>query len=128
MGEITEVFTKVNDYTLQVEQRQSRVVNNYATLHTCCRNTFNFFARQVKTEQIESLYVSGTSDGVGRSAQQNLATSVQGFDDLSSSLEVKFMHEKLVELGGKPPSLEDILPNEMHKKPVGVPTLGKGQG
>lgn len=115
MANIKEEFTKVNDYTLQVEQSQERVLNSNASSFSSYRRTFNFLAHQVTTDQVEILYITSPGAGASRVGQQQLVTRTERFDDLPSSLEVQLMHAKMIEMGGKPPALEDVLPNQMFK-------------
>jgi hypothetical protein len=120
MANIKEDFTKLNDYTLRVEHSEERSHSN-TRLRISHARTFNFLARQVETIHSENLYDYKNDVPVSLSTYGR----VESFDELPSSLEIKFMHAKLIEMEGKPPALEEILPNEMHKKSGGgIPTLG----
>lgn len=46
--------------------------------------------------------------------------------DVQSNAEIKLMHAKLIGMGGTPPSLEEVFPNEMHKKSTLPGGLGHG--
>lgn len=119
MADIKEEFTKVNDCTLRHDQEEER---SYARTRLRVHHSrlFNFLARQVETVHSEHLYDYSHDVPVALAVQ----TRVENFDEMPSTLEIKFMHAKLTEMGGKPPALEDILPNEMHKPVQGRKTLG----
>ncbi|MFN7113789.1 MAG: hypothetical protein ACK4PK_05450 [Alphaproteobacteria bacterium] len=91
--ENTEVFEKLNDYTLSV-------VNDFARQDKAdpeLRRIFNFAARNVTT--IYSMWY-------GHSVTSNL--HVEKFSDLDSLDEVARMHEKLRALNGNPPPLPSL--------------------
>jgi hypothetical protein len=79
---------------------------------------FNFAAATVttvfreKAEKEAKLQKSGSyGDYVSNSVSVSVAAQmhVQNFSDFDSSREIVFLHKKLEELGGAPPSLEDVL-------------------
>lgn len=91
--ENSEVFEKLNDYTLSV-------VNDFARQEQAdpeLRRIFNFAARNVTT--IYSMWY-------GHAVTSNL--QVEKFSDLDSLDEVARMHEKLRDMGGKPPALPTL--------------------
>jgi hypothetical protein len=131
---VEEDFTKENDYTLVTELKESHSEGSgswgesKACLVSSIRRTFNFLSAQVTTVTRDWAYQRTLEGTGGSSSAVSTTTQIQNFDDVQSNAEIKFMHAKLIGMGGKPPSLEEIFPNEMHKKAGGVPTLGKGQG
>jgi hypothetical protein len=91
--ENTEVFEKLNDYTLSV-------VHDFARLHKTdpeLRRIFNFAARNVTT--IYSMWY-------GHAVTSNM--HVEKFSDLDSLDEVAMMHAKLCEMDGNPPPLPTL--------------------
>lgn len=111
-----EAFSKLNDYTLRVtaEERSGYRREGYTKL-------FNFLARQVTTTHRDWLFEDRGSNAAGEAAMAT-TTIVESFDDLPGTGEVALMHAKLKELGGKPPALDAVLPQRVHKKP-GAPGL-----
>lgn len=109
-----EKFTKLNDYTLRVtaEERSGYRREGYTKL-------FNFLARQVTTTQRDWLFEDRGSSAAGEAAMAT-ATRVESFDELPGFGEVELMHQKLVDLDGKPPALDDIRPHALHKKTSGL--------
>lgn len=125
MAEVTETFNKINDYTLRLEQKETEKSGYRVELRTKCSRTFNFLARQVDVVYSAHAYNTYNAEATQPSTQMR----VESFDEMPSTLEIKFMHAKLIEMGGKPPALEDILPNEMFKGkqgPRAVPSSGTG--
>ncbi|MCC7037462.1 MAG: hypothetical protein IT560_09180 [Alphaproteobacteria bacterium] len=114
-----EEFNKVGAATLRVDFR--RYEGNFDGLRKYDGYTklFNFLSREVTTTHREWLGQSRGSDAAGVSALSS-HTQMQSFDDLSSTAEVAAMHAKLVELGGTPPGLDEVLPAQLNKKPAGL--------
>ena len=102
-----EIYSKINDYTLSVVTDFTRQDGADPEL----RRIFNFKARQITA--IYSMWY-------GHGVTSNMET--QKFSDLDSLEEVAEMREKLIHLGGHPPTLEASLPH--HQKP-GLKTLGQ---
>ena len=105
-----ENFTKLNDYTLRVtaEERTGYRREGYTKL-------FNFLARQVTTTHRDWLFEDRGSSAAGEAAMAT-TTIVESFDDLPGTGEVELMHKKLIDLDGKPPALDTVLPPRLHKK------------
>jgi hypothetical protein len=93
-----------NDYTLRVHAEEFTNASHSRSI----TQLFNFKAAQVTTLAREWISVSGVT-----SSTQMI---IQNFSDIESKEEIREMHAKLVALGGKPPSLEDILPGMDGKK------------
>ena len=102
-------YKKEDDYTLVA-------TNTLPTGGTISR-FFNFASQQVTTIFREKAEVSGEmraygSDGgvsVARAVALTSQMQVQKFSDLDSAVEVSLMHDRLVQAGGHPPALADIL-------------------
>ncbi|HYD19060.1 MAG TPA: hypothetical protein VEF76_11325 [Patescibacteria group bacterium] len=83
---------------------------------------FNFKARQLTTiyerggTQEFKIPDGHYSSTPGYAAAVTSSMTVQNFRDLEGSDEIAEMHAKLVDLGGKPPALNEILPQKMDKK------------
>lgn len=90
-------YIKDNDYTLRVEDEHSSNSVSYRGL----ARIFNFKAAQVTTIYRE--WIAGTA---GNSLTSQM--SVQNFDEVQSQSEIREMRDKLVELGGSPPPLEEL--------------------
>ncbi|MBI1214455.1 MAG: hypothetical protein GC185_01390 [Alphaproteobacteria bacterium] len=108
-----EEFNKVGDYTLRVDFEQYKGKYKYEGY----TKMFNFLARQVTTTHRDWV-CEGRGSSSGGSAAVSAQTRVESFDDLPSTAEVKYMYNKLVELGGKPPALEEVLGDTLDKRPV----------
>lgn len=90
----TEIFEKLNDYTLSV-------INDFARHSEAdpeLRRIFNFKAREVTS--ITTLWYK---------VAVSTAMTVKSFSDLDSLDEVELMHAKLVEMEGHPPALDEIV-------------------
>lgn len=118
---MTEKFEKLNDYTLQVSVDMSPKAHrpeSYELGETAkLSRIFNFRSAQVTTIMQQSAYIASdysSEGGAGVTAASQM--SVQNFDEIQSQLEIELMHEKLKELGGKPPSLEQLR-GGLDKKP-----------
>lgn len=88
----TEVYSKINDYTLRVTidfGRQDRADPELSRI-------FNFKAQQV-THIFSQWYNSSVANSM----------TVQNFSDLDSFAEIAEMRERLIDLGGRPPPLPD---------------------
>ena len=72
---------------------------------------FNFKAAQVTT--IAREWISGSA---GNTIHSQL--DVRNFSEIDSKDEIREMHKKLVELGGTPPAIDDILPQSAAKPKV----------
>jgi len=111
---MTEEFKKVNDHTLRVTEDISlsdvhgTSYYNQHTQKSQLMRIFNFRSAQITTIAQQASYVISTSGNGGSGAANSTQMSVQNFDDVQSQLEIELMHAKLKELGGKPPSLEDL--------------------
>jgi hypothetical protein len=92
--ENTEVFEKLNDYTLSVTNDFARQAGADPEL----RRIFNFQARQVTN--VYSMWY-------GHAVSTNM--TIQKFSELDSLDEVTAMHKKLCDMGGNPPGLPDIV-------------------
>ncbi len=111
-----ENFVKDNAHTLSVITTRT-VENAPSSIRTISRvtRTFNFLAAQVTTQTYDSALQSGGYN-IGGVAAMSTTTLQQQFDDFSSDRELRFMHDKLVELGGTPPAIDDLL-GGLGKKP-----------
>lgn len=122
-----ETFNKVGSYIIRHDIRQHEGTDDGVRKYNSYSRTFNFLSRQVTTIHRDWLYESRGGEAAGSAA---LATHerTESFDDLPSDAEVKFMHQKLVELGGTPPSLEEVLPDNLGKKSSGLRSLSRPEG
>jgi hypothetical protein len=105
---MSEEFTKDNDYTLRIEITHQSQSNFFRGL----TRIFNFKAAQVSEIYREWL----TSNGA---ALANSMT-VRNFSEIESKDEIRDMHKKLVELGGRPPAIDEVLPAPLNKKPAAL--------
>jgi hypothetical protein len=101
----TEVYEKINDYTLSAVNDFDRQAGADPEL----RRIFNFKARQV-TNIFSQWYGSSVSNSM----------VIQKFSELDSLDEVADMHSKLRDMGGNPPPLEV---DALGKSPVRPATL-----
>lgn len=117
-----ESFDKINDYTLrQTLTEPEQILPGYTSglkVHARITRLFNFMAAQITTVTRDMTYESRGGDAGGSSSVAT-QTSIQNFSDVQSGLEIRAMHQKLIELKGKPPALDDIL-RGMGKKPAGL--------
>jgi len=107
----TEELVKDNDYTLSVVRKGSWYDSgvNFSSRIT---RTFNFLAAQVTTSTRDMTWQPGGYKSGGSSGVSTTMT-MQRFDEFQSDAEIRLMHAKLVELGGKPPAIDDILPAQI---------------
>jgi len=90
-------YTKDNDYTLRVQDDYSSKDHYFRGL----TRVFNFKAAQVTT--IYNEWIAGSAGNTVTSQMH-----VQNFDEIQSQSEIREMRDKLVELGGSPPPLEEL--------------------
>jgi hypothetical protein len=104
-----ENFVKDNAHTLSVITTRA-VENAPSSIRTISRvtRTFNFLAAQVTTQTYDAALQSGGYQSGGVAAMST-TTLQQQFDDFASDREIRFMHNKLVEMGGTPPAIDDLL-------------------
>lgn len=114
---MSEEFEKENDYTLKVTSifpTESKLWKSSLT------RLFNFKSAQVTTLYRESVFLArGDYHSSGYRTGMAALTSQMHTDSMAalpSYEELKLMHEKLIELGGKPPELSSIVAF-MDKKP-----------
>lgn len=100
----TESFDKDNDYTLV--QNTTYIATNHH--NRSIARIFNFKSAQVTTVVRE--WISGTA---GNTIHSQL--DVRNFSEIDSKDEIRDMHKRLVDLGGKPPAIDDILPQSAAK-------------
>ncbi len=120
----TEDTMKENDYTLSVI-RKGEGYDTGVSFNTRITRTFNFLAQQVTTMTRDITYQGGGYK-TGGSSGVSTAIAHQRFDDFQSDAEIRLMHEKLTQLGGKPPALDEILPSLGKAKLSGI-AAGKAQ-
>ena len=97
---MAETFEALNDYTLGT----TVTLGSTSSWARGITRLFNFKAQQVTTVSFEWM-----SNSNGNAVANT--TSVQNFADVESKDEIRAMHAKLLELNGKPPAIEDILPD-----------------
>lgn len=105
---MSEEFHKDNDYTLRVEVTHQSQSNFFRGL----TRIFNFKSAQLSEISHQWL----TSNGAALSNSM----TVQNFSDVGSKDEIRDMHQRLVMMGGKPPAIDDILPQSAVKPRVAV--------
>ena len=119
---MAESYAAINSYTLRVTDEHKREFDGYGSYNmthlSSITRTFNFLAAQVETVTRDLLFQSHGSERGGSASVATLGR-VESFDDLPSTAEVRFMHEKLKALGGTPPALEEIFATG--KKPSRLP-------
>ncbi len=106
-------YHKKNDYSL-IEHSVEAGEENDMYFSSSLSRTFNFLSGQVTTVTRDFIYEPRGSSA-GGSASVATQLYVQNFTDLGSLAEVRLMHQKLVELAGNPPPLEEILQDNMGK-------------
>lgn len=117
-----EDFEKMNDYTLRVTSvLYSAKKDHHNTIEKRdveLTRIFNFESAQVTTigtSATVTMPKPGYSGGSGVS--DSMQVTITDFADISSTTELARMHAKLKKLGGKPPALEEVLGNNLGKKP-----------
>jgi len=107
-----ETFTKVNDYTLLQTLRaaddETSAWGSSFFVKSQLTRSFNFLSAQVTTISRDVTFQSRGSEAGGSSSVSTQKT-IENFRDIQSDAEIRLMHEKLKELKGNPPPLEDIL-------------------
>jgi len=104
-----EEFVRENDYTVSAV-RKGTGYEDGVSFNSRITRTFNFLAAQVTT-LTRDITFQGGGYNKGGSSGVSTTTTMQRFDEFQSDAEIRLMHQKLVELGGAPPALEDILPS-----------------
>lgn len=121
-----ETFAKINDYTLRqtLEEPEGQIAGYSRSLQIRARITrqFNFLAAQVTTTTRDLTYEPRGTEAGGSSSVAS-QTLIENFNDIQSDLEIRMMHKKLQEMGGKPPAIDEIM-RGLGKKAAG---LGRGQ-
>ena len=116
---MSEEFVKENDYTLSVVKQEVMELPSYGSYNAqrtlSLTRTFNFMSAQVTTVIRDSLFESHGSES-GGSAAISTQIIIQNFSDIDSKEEIKLMHQKLIEMDGKPPAL----PGTLDKKVPGI--------
>lgn len=118
---ILERFVKENAYTLSVVKQEIDLHRGDHASDKICEKftltrTFNFLSGQITTIACSNVSQSRGADAGGSSAASTQMT-IQNFDEIQSLKEIQLMHQKLVQLGGQPPDLSEIVPI-MNKKTV----------
>ncbi|MDE1152970.1 MAG: hypothetical protein PW788_10575 [Micavibrio sp.] len=113
---MNEQFNAISGYMLRIDFRREDYSHGGVQKSDGYTRIFNFLAREVTTVTRDWVSEGRGSSAAGTSSVSS-SSHIQSFDDLPSDLEIRHMHAKLLELGGKPPALEDILPNTIGKKP-----------
>lgn len=116
-----ERFIKENAYTISVvKQTENLHRGDHASDKICERftltRTFNFLSGQITTIACGNVFQSRGADA-GGAAAVSTQMAIQNFEDVQSLKEIQLMREKLVEFGGTPPELSEILP-VMDKKAI----------
>ncbi|MDE1152972.1 MAG: hypothetical protein PW788_10585 [Micavibrio sp.] len=114
---VFEEFKKITDVT--VEHRvASRVWDDESWFreHVVSRQ-FNFAARQCVTT-LEAMVWN--RENAQHPPQISVSGHTQNFSDMETTAELAAMHDKLVELGGTPPAIDDLLPS-LKKNPAAKP-------
>jgi hypothetical protein len=117
-----ETFEKVNDYTLRVDQllesKTDTVGYAASSQNTRLTRIFNFEAAQITTiVKASSLVANRYGHDGGAGASDSVQMNITDFEDLTSVRELSRMHKKLIELGGAPPVLDDVVGNLGKKRP-----------
>lgn len=118
-------FVIDNEYTLsQITQRSLSDKNGFSSA-TVITRTFNFLAQQVTTHVRDTAL--GDSGGYSRGGAGGVSSTLtqQHFEEFRSEAEIIYMHKKLVELGGKPPAIAEVL-RGLGKKNSGLSAAAKG--
>lgn len=107
---MAEEFKKDNDYTLST----TTVLKNDGIWKSSLTKIFNFKSAQVTTLYRESIDRNSKYEGggsyTGPAAALTSQIVIENLRDLPSFEEVKLMHAKLIEMGGTPPELSDVIP------------------
>lgn len=117
-----ENFEKVNDYTLRVDQllesKTDTVGYAASSQNTRLTRIFNFEAAQITTiVKASSLVANRYGHDGGAGSSDSVQMNITDFEDLTSIRELSRMHKKLIELGGTPPVLDDVVGNLGKKRP-----------
>lgn len=110
---MTDKFFVENDYTLSAVRetetmRKSENTEDRIVYVSSLTRTFNFMSAQVTTIKCDRMCQSRGTES-GGSAAVSTQMVIENFNDIQLTAEIELMHEKLVEMGGKPPAIVDIL-------------------
>ena len=114
-----EVFNKISDYALRVDLQHYEHTRGGVEKYDGYTRIFNFLSRQVTTT-VRDWMMEGRGSSAGGTSALAAQTTIQSFDELPSDAELRYMHGKLIELGGTPPALEEVLPSGLHKHNAGL--------
>lgn len=118
---MSEQFVKENAYTISVikqeeDSHSSHNADDRIYKKFTLTRTFNFLSGQITTIACSTVFQSRGSNAGGSSATSTQMT-IQNFEDIQSLKEIQLMHKKLVDCGGTPPDLSEIVP-VMNKKAI----------
>jgi len=126
-----EKFTRVNDYTLlqtlRADDEETQAWGSPFYIKSQLTRSFNFLSAQVTTTSRDVTFQSRGSEA-GGSSSVSTQTIIENFHDIQSDAEIRLMHEKLKQLKGNPPPLEEVLPKSLGKPQGGglrTPNSGK---
>ena len=105
---MTVDYTLKNEYTLVESEQVLNDGGNGVRIKGFITRAFNFLACEITT-RTNDLAFEGRGNQSGGSAAVSSTYTIQKFSELDSLGEVRFMHAKLVEMGGKPPALEEVV-------------------
>jgi hypothetical protein len=117
MGGYMTEYKKLDDYTLLTTAQ-------LPTGGSLCR-IFNFAAGEVTSIFSQEATMSKEKEAGSYSTPKAVSVSVstaltsdmstRKFSEFDSTVEIQFMHAKLAELGGNPPSLDEVLTGKIDK-------------
>lgn len=103
---------KINDYTIaQQLEAHPETIDGYQdglAVRGRITRTFNFLSAQVTTVTRDLTYET-RGGSAGGSSSVSTQTIIQNFSDIQSDAEIRLMHQKLRDAGGKPPAIDDVL-------------------
>lgn len=107
-----ETFKRVNDYTLlqtlRADDDETSAWGSSFYVKSQLTRSFNFLSAQITTTSRDLTFQSRGSEA-GGSSSVSTQTIIENFRDVQSDAEIRLMHEKLKELKGKPPPIEEIM-------------------
>lgn len=107
-----ETFKRVNDYTLlqtlRADDDEASAWGSSFYVKSQLTRSFNFLSAQITTTSRDVTFQSRGSEA-GGSSSVSAQTIIENFRDVQSDAEIRLMYEKLKELKGKPPPIEEIM-------------------
>jgi hypothetical protein len=110
-------YSKHTDYTLMESADLPAGGSITRMFNFAAATVTTIFQQKADRHEQQKSWINGASVSVSDAVSVALTSQmqVQKFSEFDSLIELQLMHRKLVELKGKPPALEEVLPPCLNK-------------